>query len=98
MQLNLNHKTIVLYNLVKQKPPVSSHGSISVEETVTKMNFYESDSDRFNVDTKSTTLSTCGARWCRGMFGALQSEGCGFESTSSHRVGTLGKSFTRNCS
>ena len=24
----------------------------------------------------------CGARWCRGMFGALQPEGCGFESTS----------------
>src|SRR5688572_10631077 len=22
-----------------------------------------------------------GARWCRGMFGALQPEGCGFEST-----------------
>src|SRR5678816_4701584 len=33
-----------------------------------------------------------------GMFGALQPEGCGFESTSSRRVGTLGKSFTRNCS
>src|SRR5688572_9463239 len=38
------------------------------------------------------------ARWCRGMFGALQPEGFGFESTSSRRVGTLGKSFTRNCS
>src|SRR5688572_32983134 len=37
-----------------------------------------------------------GARWCRGMFGALQPEGCGFESTSTRRVGTLGKSFTRN--
>ena len=30
------------------------------------------------------------------MFGALQPECCGFESTSSRRVGTLGKSFTRN--
>src|SRR5688572_26645320 len=26
--------------------------------------------------------SYTGARWCRGMLGALQLEGCGFESTS----------------
>src|SRR5688572_1979274 len=26
--------------------------------------------------------NTTGARWCRGMFGALQLDGCGFESTS----------------
>jgi hypothetical protein len=32
-----------------------------------------------------------------GMFVALQPEGCRFESTSRRRVGTLGKSFTRNC-
>src|SRR5688572_9088639 len=29
--------------------------------------------------------NTTGARWCRGMFGALQLEGCGFESTSKPR-------------
>ena len=40
----------------------------------------------------------CGLRWCRGLIGTLQPEGCGFESTSSRRVGTLGKSFARNCS
>src|SRR2546428_13659281 len=33
------------------------------------------------------TDKNCGARWCRGKFGALQPEGCGFESTSSRRVG-----------
>ena len=32
---------------------------------------------------------TCGARWCRGMFGALQPEGCGFESTSRGIFGAL---------
>ena len=32
------------------------------------------------------------------MFVAFQPKGCRFESTSSRRVGTLGKSFTRNCS
>src|SRR5688572_30735688 len=31
----------------------------------------------------------CGARWCRGMFGALQPEGCGFESTSRGIFGAL---------
>ena len=31
----------------------------------------------------------CGARWCRGMFGALQPEGCGFESTSRRYVWCL---------
>src|SRR5688572_23995847 len=36
------------------------------------------------------TILYCGARWCSSMFGALQPEGCGFESTSSRRVGTLG--------
>ena len=40
----------------------------------------------------------CGVWWSRGTFVALQPEGCGFESTSSRRVGTLGKSFTHHCS
>src|SRR5688572_26744163 len=31
----------------------------------------------------------CGARWCRGMFGALQPEGCRFESTSRGIFGAL---------
>src|SRR5688572_6577424 len=30
----------------------------------------------------TTIITNCGARWYRGMFGALQPEGCGFESTS----------------
>src|SRR5688572_29209167 len=30
-----------------------------------------------------------GARWCRGMFGALQPEGSGFESTSGGIFGAL---------
>ena len=53
-----------------------------------------------NINVKYNTIqhNTTGARWWRGMFGALQLEGCGFESTSSRRVGTVGKSFTRNCS
>src|SRR5688572_23535639 len=29
------------------------------------------------------SIAADGARWCRGMFGALQPEGCRFESTSS---------------
>ena len=35
-----------------------------------------------NVEYNTTQHNTTGARWCRGMFGALQLEGCGFESTS----------------
>src|SRR5688572_19708537 len=54
-----------------------------------------------NVEYNTThnTTQYTGARWFGGMFGALQLEGCGFESTSKSRcVGTRGKSFTRNCS
>src|SRR5678816_2832346 len=34
------------------------------------------------IQYNTTQHNTTGARWCRGMFGALQLEGCGFESTS----------------
>src|SRR5688572_7725423 len=36
-----------------------------------------------------STCDLCGAWWCRGMFGALQPEGCGFESTSRGIFGAL---------
>src|SRR5688572_26860736 len=35
-----------------------------------------------NVEYNTIQHNTTGAWWCRGMFGALQLEGCGFESTS----------------
>src|SRR5688572_17145213 len=35
-----------------------------------------------NVEYNTIQHNTTGARWCRGMFGALQLVGCGFESTS----------------
>src|SRR5678815_4150389 len=34
------------------------------------------------IQYNTTQHNTTGARWYRGMFGALQLEGCGFESTS----------------
>src|SRR5688572_11686832 len=36
----------------------------------------------YNTTHNTTHHNTTGAWWCRGMFGALQLEGCGFESTS----------------
>ena len=36
----------------------------------------------YNTTHNTTHHNTTGARWFRGMFGALQLEGCGFESTS----------------
>src|SRR5688572_17469588 len=36
----------------------------------------------YNTTHNTIQHNTTGARWCRGMFGALQLEGCGFESTS----------------
>src|SRR5688572_22391238 len=35
-----------------------------------------------HINTIQYNTNTTGARWCRGMFGALQLEGCGIESTS----------------
>ena len=38
----------------------------------------------------------CGAWWLTGRFVAFSPKGRGFESRYGRRVGTLGKSFTRN--
>ena len=39
----------------------------------------------------------CGAWWLIGRFDAFRPKGRRFESRSSRHVGTLDKSFTRNC-
>jgi len=41
--------------------------------------------------------STLGTWWLIGKFGALPSQGRNFEPQSGSHLGTLGKSFTRNC-
>src|SRR6218665_1778211 len=46
-------------------------------------------------DPLKTFVVLCGVWWLSGKFGALRPEGREFESHSSHHVGTLGKSFTR---
>src|SRR5688572_28159271 len=51
-----------------------------------------------NMEYNTIQHNTTGAGWCRGMFGALQLEGCGFESSSKPPRRDLGKFFTRNCS
>ena len=45
----------------------------------------------------SSTYNWCGTWWHSGRVEAFRPEGCGFESRSSHHVGTLGKSLTRSC-
>ena len=42
-------------------------------------------------------VTTCGVWWFIGRFVPFCPKGCGFESLSSHHVGTLGKSFTCSC-
>ena len=42
-------------------------------------------------------MCLCGAWWLIGIVDAFRSKGRGFESCSSHQVGTLGKSFTLSC-
>ena len=37
------------------------------------------------------------AWWPIGIFGAYRPKGCGFESCSTHHIGTLGKSLTHSC-
>ena len=58
---------------------------------------YEDTVKYGNEIRRKENTAVCGTRWRLGWVDSFQPEGHGFDSRSSHPVGTLGKSFTYSC-